>query len=299
VEWSLPPAALPPKSSALAPLARCGILQHRTPATPKILNPAAPSHCIPQIPVMALFARSARHALFGSRALIQPTIRRAGITTVSHNLDTSNTPEPLIQSGHRISDEAKERAQTPQPLPKDAPAPASTNDIKASPNARSDILSQTLTPSIRKLLPLLQSQPAHYITAHLHGRPYLLTRGDTLRLPFQMPHVRPGDVLRLNRATHIGSRDYTLKAPEPVKGNADRGKKVFYLDERLFTCRARVVGVETEPLRVEEKTKRRRRHVKHVMSKQYFTILKISDLEVKSLEEYEAVLGQEGKESVQ
>ncbi|KAI4631889.1 uncharacterized protein J4E87_002596 [Alternaria ethzedia] len=248
---------------------------------------------------MALFARSARHALFESRTLIQPTIRRAGITTVSHNLDTSNTPEPLIQSGHRISDEAKERAQTPQPLPKDAPAPASTNDIKASPNARSDILSQTLTPSIRKLLPLLQSQPAHYITAHLHGRPYLLTRGDTLRLPFQMPHVRPGDVLRLNRATHIGSRDYTLKAPEPVKGNADRGKKVFYLDERLFTCRARVVGVETEPLRVEEKTKRRRRHVKHVMSKQYFTVLKISDLEVKSLEEYEAVLGQEGKESVQ
>ena len=113
-----------------------------------------------------------------------------------------------------------------------------------------------------------------------------------MRLPFLMPHVRPGDVLRLNRATHIGSRDYTLKAPEAIKGTADHGKKVFYLDERLFTCRARVTGIETEPLRVMEKTKRRQRHTRHVESKLYFTVLKISDLEVKSLEEYESVLGQ-------
>lgn len=111
-----------------------------------------------------------------------------------------------------------------------------------------------------------------------------------------MPNVRPGDILRLNRATHIGSRDYTLKAPEAVKGTSDHGKKVYYLDERLFTCRARVVGVESEPLRVKEKTKRRRRHVKHVKSKLHFTVLKISELEVKSLEEYEATLAQEGGE---
>ncbi|KAG9382115.1 54S ribosomal protein L49 mitochondrial [Pyrenophora tritici-repentis] len=220
---------------------------------------------------MALFTRSARNVLFESRSIIQPAVFRARITTVSHNLDTSNTPEPLIQSGHRISEEAKERAQTPQPLPKKAPKPASD---KVSPHARSEILAKTLTPSIRTLLPLLQTQPAHYITAHLHGRPYLLTRGDTLRLPFHMPNIRPGDVLRLNRATHIGSRDYTLKAPEPIKGNADHGKKLFYLDERLYTCRARVVGIESEPLR----------------SKLRFTVLKITDLDVKSLEEYEAAL---------
>ncbi|EUC30285.1 hypothetical protein COCCADRAFT_39479 [Bipolaris zeicola 26-R-13] len=245
---------------------------------------------------MALLARTARNALLESRSIIQPTIFRAGVTTISHNLDTSNTPEPLIQSGHRISQEAKERSKTPQPLPANASKPATSENIKASPHARSDIVSTTLTPSIRTLLPLLQMQPAHYITAHLHGRPYLLTRGDTLRLPFQMPNVRPGDILRLNRATHIGSRDYTLKAPEAVKGTSDHGKKVYYLDERLFTCRARVVGVESEPLRVEEKTKRRRRHVKHVKSKLHFTVLKVSELEVKSLEEYEAALAQEGGE---
>lgn len=90
----------------------------------------------------------------------------------------------------------------------------------------------------------------------------------------------------MNRATHIGSRDYTLKAGAAIKGNADHGKKVFYLDERIFTCRARVMGVESEPMRVEEKTKRRRRHVKHVRSKMRFTVLRVSELQVKSLEEY-------------
>ncbi|EAT88078.1 hypothetical protein SNOG_04318 [Parastagonospora nodorum SN15] len=91
-----------------------------------------------------------------------------------------------------------------------------------------------------------------------------------------MPNVQPGDVLRLNRATHIGSRDYTLKAAEPVKGNADHVKKVFYLDERMYTCRATVLGVESEPLRVEEKTKRRQRHTKHVKSKMRFTVLRVN-----------------------
>jgi large subunit ribosomal protein L21 len=105
-----------------------------------------------------------------------------------------------------------------------------------------------------------------------------------------MPNVKPGDVLRLNRATHIGSRDYTLKAPEVIKGTADHGKKVFYLDERMYTCRATVMGVESEPLRVEEKTKRRQRHVKHVKSKMRYTVLRVSELEVKSLEEYEGIV---------
>ena len=243
---------------------------------------------------MALLARSVRNVLLESRATLHPTFLlplRARITTVSHNLETGNVPEPLIQSGQHISKEAKERSQTPQALPANAPKPASPT-LKPSPHARKDIVSTELTPTIRHLLPLLHTQPSHYMTIHLHGRPYLVTKGDTVRLPFLMPHVRPGDILRLNRVTHIGSRDYTLKAPEPVKGTADHGKKIFYLDDRLFTCRARVVGVESEPLRVKEKTKRRQRHVKHVISKLYFTVLKISELEVKSLEEYTSIIEQ-------
>ncbi|KAF1833293.1 hypothetical protein BDW02DRAFT_570177 [Decorospora gaudefroyi] len=243
---------------------------------------------------MALLARSARNVLYESRATLQPTLLRANITTVSHTLDTTNTPEPLLQSSHRLSPEAKARAQTaPQPLPKHAPKPAIPTQTKPSPHARTDTVSKTITPEIRSLLPLLHLQPAHYITAHIHGRPYLLTAGDTIRLPFRMPHVAPGDMLRLNRATHLGSRDYTLKAAEPVKGNAEHGKKVFYLDERLFTCRARVMGLESEPMRVEEKTKRRQRHVKHVYSKLWFTVLKVCELRVKSLDEFEQVVSAE------
>jgi large subunit ribosomal protein L21 len=245
------------------------------------------SHCTS--PKMALLARSARRTLLESRTSITPTFLlplRAHITTVSHTLETGNVPDPLIRSGHHISQDLKDKVQwKPQ-----TPSASKTAEIKPSPHAREDVVSTQITPTIRHLLPLLHSQPAHYITTHLHGRPYLLTKGDTLRLPFLMPNVQPGDVLRLTRATHIGSRDYTLKAPEPIKGNADHGKKIFYLDERMFVCRARVVGVETEPLRVEEKTKRRQRHVKHVKSKMRFTVLRVSELEVKSLEEYEKII---------
>ncbi|KAF3001477.1 hypothetical protein E8E13_008569 [Curvularia kusanoi] len=237
---------------------------------------------------MAFLARTARNALVETRASLPPTFLlplRAHITTQSHTLSTGDVPEPLLQSGQRVSPDLKEKVASHK-LSASAPPPTTPS----SPNSRQDIVSAHLTPSIRQLLPLLHSQPAHYMTLHIHGRPYLLTKGDTLRLPFLMPNVAPGDVLRLNRATHIGSRDYTLKAAEPVKGTADHGKKVFYLDERLFTVRARVVGIETEPMRVEEKTKRRQRHTKHVFSKMRFTVLKISELEVKSLEEYERAL---------
>lgn len=122
-----------------------------------------------------------------------------------------------------------------------------------------------------------------------------------------MHGVAPGDVLRLNRATHLGSREYTLKAAaarpklkspttatshvvEPTSGSSGSQQQVMpgmdegsapmeggsrdvmfaphfiphiekgkhsYLDERLFVCRAVVMGVESEPLRIKEKTKRR------------------------------------------
>jgi large subunit ribosomal protein L21 len=131
-----------------------------------------------------------------------------------------------------------------------------------------------LSDSTKQLLPLLRTQPPHYITAHIHARPYLITQGDLVRLPFKMPHVGPGDVLRLNRASVIGSRDYTLKGTP-------------YLDERIFECRATVLGTEGEPVRVKEKTKQRNRRVKTVRSKHKFTVLRISELKVKGLEELE------------
>lgn len=127
---------------------------------------------------------------------------------------------------------------------------------------------------------------------HVHGRPYLVTPGDLVRLPFLMPGVSPGDVLRLNRASVLGSRDLTLRPsrPEAPRGRptaGGAGSEVPYVDERLFECRAVVVGVESEPMREKEKTKRRNRKVKTVKSKHRFTVVRISELRIKSPEELE------------
>jgi large subunit ribosomal protein L21 len=132
-------------------------------------------------------------------------------------------------------------------------------------------LSPSASASISQLLPLLKTQPSHYITAHVHGRPYLVTAGDQIRLPFKMPGVLPGDILRLDRASTLGSRDYTLKGSP-------------YIDERLFECRATVLGTESEPMRTMIKTKRRQRRRKTVNSKHKYTILRISELVVKGPE---------------
>jgi large subunit ribosomal protein L21 len=104
-----------------------------------------------------------------------------------------------------------------------------------------------------------------------------------------MHGVSPGDILRLNRASLLGSRDYTLKAGTSVTENYD-GKRTGepnYIDERLFECRARVVGVDSGPMVVEIKTKRRQRKKKHVRSKHRYTVLRVMDVKVKGLEELE------------
>jgi len=74
-------------------------------------------------------------------------------------------------------------------------------------------------------------------------------------------------MLRLTRASSLGSREYTYR------GNP-------WVDELDFVCRARVVGVEGEPMRVVEKTKRRQRHVKTVRSKMRFTVLRVVEVRV-------------------
>ena len=140
----------------------------------------------------------------------------------------------------------------------------------------------------------------------------------------------------MNKATNIGSRDYTLKASapapklrsattttkvalDPTSGSLETHSrdmpapalesdfasagaltvaphfiphiakgKVSYLDERLFVCRAVVMGVESEPMRMKEKTKRRNRKVKTVRSKHKFTILKIKEVRIRGVEEIES-----------
>ncbi|PYH75656.1 hypothetical protein BO82DRAFT_359872 [Aspergillus uvarum CBS 121591] len=170
---------------------------------------------------------------------------------------------------------ATPRAQTSTPTPQETPLSSTTTpsaiDLK-KPVAPTFTAPLQLTPTLLAQLPQLTTQQPHYIVSHLHDRPYLLTQGDAIRLPFLMPNVKPGDILRFNRASVLGSRDFSLKGAP-------------YVDERLYECRVRVVGVDSEPLRVKEKTKRRRRHVQMIRSKHKYTLLRVMDVKIKTAEE--------------
>ncbi|KAI1661008.1 hypothetical protein F4813DRAFT_349210 [Daldinia decipiens] len=153
---------------------------------------------------------------------------------------------------------------TVPPITPSKPSPAPS----ASPSqSQAHSPAGTTSSSVTELFPLLRAQPAHYITIHIHGRPYLVTEGDRIRLPFLMHEVLPGDVLRLDRASTLGSRDYTLLGSP-------------HIDPSLFECRATVLGVESEPMRIKIKTKRRNRRSRRVASKHRYTILRISELKL-------------------
>ncbi|KAG5921995.1 hypothetical protein E4U42_005634 [Claviceps africana] len=219
-----------------------------------------------------------------SRALLR-SILELRPPTPAHHTTTSSTSRLAALSIH---DGFRVRARTftsstpmidpPQPPhPKNAPNPTE-NQVRPLAFKKSHP-SPPPTPiqdSVKNLLPFLAAQPGHYITVHIHGFPYLVQQGDQIRLPFRMPGVLPGDVLRLNRASILGSRDYTMKGAP-------------HIDERVFECRATVLGVESEPLRIKVKKKRRQRRMRQAKSKHRYTILRISELNIKTLDEEDGV----------
>jgi large subunit ribosomal protein L21 len=159
----------------------------------------------------------------------------------------------------RQQQQQQQQELTPAPAPTPVPA-APTDRTPTAPPLSHETLS---------MLPLLLSQPQHYITIHIHGVPFLVTRGDSITLPFLLKGVSVGQTLRLTHASVLGSRDYTLKGAP-------------FLDTRLFSCRATVIAETAEPLRVKEKTKRRNRRVKKVKSKHSYTVLRIKEVVVKN-----------------
>lgn len=169
----------------------------------------------------------------------------------------------------------------------------STPSISKKPSSQDPSRPLVLSKSLQELLPKLHGQKPHYVTAHVHRFPYLLTEGDLVRLPFHMKDVLPGDVLRLNRASVIGSRDYTLKAGMSNTESYDtkRTGEPNYLDERLFELRLRVMGLETGPMMDTEIKKRRNRHRRVIHSKHKYTMLRVMQLKIKSLDELRAEKG--------
>jgi len=69
--------------------------------------------------------------------------------------------------------------------------------------------------STAEALSLLRGQPSHYVLASMAGRTLLLTPSDLFTLP-RLRDVQVGDVLELTRIHEVGSRDYTLRAQDPL-----------------------------------------------------------------------------------
>ncbi|EGP92323.1 uncharacterized protein MYCGRDRAFT_66192 [Zymoseptoria tritici IPO323] len=236
-----------------------------------------------------MLSRTLRRTLLDARYSLPPTYLlpwTAGLTTATQPPQPSEPPPELPSSSipartnSTRSESATAKSQNAEHLELPAPHSQSSGQTSSPPQ---------LSESVRELLPLLRSQGPHYMTVHIHGNPYLITEGDTVRLPFLMQGVEPGDVIRLNRAINLGSRDYALKAPAASPKMKSPTTATFsYVDDRMFVCRAVVTGVESEPMRIKEKTKRRQRHVKKVKSKHRYTIIKIKELRVKSVEEIES-----------
>ncbi|CDO96059.1 unnamed protein product [Kluyveromyces dobzhanskii CBS 2104] len=105
-----------------------------------------------------------------------------------------------------------------------------------------------------------------YAIFKIHNRPYLVTKGDTVILPFKMKQAEVGDVLNLTDVTTIGSRNFKLVDDK--------------IDPSLYTIKATVLEKTKRPLRVREVTKRRNRKVRHAVNKGDLTVLRISELMV-------------------
>lgn len=103
-----------------------------------------------------------------------------------------------------------------------------------------------------------------YAILRIHNRPYLVTLGDRVILPFKLKQAEVGDILNLNDVTTIGSRNY---------------KVVDYpIESSLYTLKATVLEKTKRAFQVREVTKRRNRKVRHAKSKGDLTILRISEL---------------------
>lgn len=241
----------------------------------------------------SLISRTLRRAVLDSRGQLPPTFLlpwTANLSTVPHatarsDIPPPNTAQPLQAKQNILKQSLPKKVDTP------VSSTNSTDNAPPLPSPASGAAGKNapieISPEVREMLPLLRAQGSHYITAHIHAKSYLLTQGDTVRLPFNMKGVEPGDILRLDRATAFGSRDYTLKAAvktpklksatmgtvevlDPTTGSLASHSRVMpedalssapgavqaphfiphiakgkyqYLDDRLFVCRAVVMGV--------------------------------------------------------
>lgn len=142
---------------------------------------------------------------------------------------------------------------------------SSINNISAN-NVGPEAENTNKTSSTMDVTPLKLSNEL-YAEFRIHGRPYVVTEGDKVILPYKVNNAEVGDILNLTDVRAIGSRNYKL-VDEPV-------------DPSLYTLKATVLEKTKRKFEIREVTKRRNRKVRHAKSKGDLTMIRISELTVK------------------
>lgn len=104
-----------------------------------------------------------------------------------------------------------------------------------------------------------------YATVHIHDRKFLVTEGDEILLPVRLRDAEVGDVLEFDKISTIGSRDHTLTGAPLI-------------DPSHFKIKGVVIEKTREKRRINERTQRRVRHVRHVIVKNCITSIRISEI---------------------
>ncbi|KAF3940908.1 hypothetical protein ABW19_dt0201720 [Dactylella cylindrospora] len=220
------------------------------------------------------------------RVLLRDTSIASNISLRSLLLPTLSASRiPLPPPSQIRHSSTSSETQKPSTLPSTPTPPSQPQPTAAATPQPTDLA------TIKSYHTALLQQPAWYTTIHIHSYPYFVTLGDRITLPSLLygppsptnplnKPLQPGDIIRLTHASTLGSREYTIKGAP-------------YIDERLFTCKAVVVEITSEPMREKKKTKRRQRKVKTVRSKHRYTVLRICELKVNEMPEFEAAEGGE------
>ncbi|CAG8562162.1 7743_t:CDS:2, partial [Acaulospora morrowiae] len=143
--------------------------------------------------------------------------------------------------------------------------------IKAKPLARSTFPTPTLQTSIlfsdgtKEAVNRLREQLRYYAVVEIRSQKFLVTKND-LVITHRLRDVNVGDELKLNRVLELGSKDYTIKG-QPL------------VSETFYSVKATVIEQPKGPLIKIIKKKRRNRHRKHVLHKQTYTVLRISEVD--------------------
>ncbi|CDO53340.1 similar to Saccharomyces cerevisiae YJL096W MRPL49 Mitochondrial ribosomal protein of the large subunit [Geotrichum candidum] len=109
---------------------------------------------------------------------------------------------------------------------------------------------------------------ALYATVHIYDRKFLVTEGDEIVLPVRLRNATVGDTLNFDKVSVIGSRDHTLTG-------------MPLIDPSHFKIKGVVVEKSREKKRVNERTQRRIRHIRHVPVENCMTVIRINELSLK------------------